>query len=401
MASGPPARYFYAILSRSILDLCDIISTPCDIIPILCDIPKLLLYLVTFLQTFAREYVQHVVNGDHQLPPFDGTNYPRQIPLDTIHIGQSRTRSANSWVTDSAAGATAFSCARKSYNGAIAVNSTQGPCSTVLEAAKYHGYHTGLVVTSRITHATPAAFSSHVTWRDYEREIAVQQIGHTPLGRTVDLMFGGTFPGDDRDLAHQACFLSGGRMFFMPNTTSGSRRKDGRDLEQEARKQFQFKKTINARSQFDELKGQRAQDLLPLMGLFALDHMSFEIDRDPSLEPSLREMAEEALRLLTDATKHEEKGFFLMIEGSRIDMAAHNNDPAAHVHDILAYQQTVALVKQYVEEHPGTVMISVRPCVIEGCISHADRSLTMKPEASPWDANSALPTPTTPGLRKC
>jgi alkaline phosphatase len=92
-------------------------------------------------------------------------------------VGQSRTRSANSWITDSAAGATAFSCALKSYNGAIGVNATQQPCGTILEAAKALGYATGLVVTSQITDATPASFSAHVTWRKYENEIAVQQVG--------------------------------------------------------------------------------------------------------------------------------------------------------------------------------------------------------------------------------
>jgi alkaline phosphatase len=88
-------------------------------------------------------------------------------------------------------------------------------------------------------------------------------------------------------------------------------------------------------------------------------HLPFAIDHDPSANPSLPEMTETALRLMTEATRHSEQGFFMLVEGSRIDMAAHNNDPAAHAHEILAYQQTVALVKKYVDEHPGTVMLSV------------------------------------------
>lgn len=70
-------------------------------------------------------------------------------------------------------------------------------------------------------------------------------------------------------------------------------------------------------------------------------------------------MTTAALRLMTDATSTTEQGFFMLVEGSRIDMAAHNNDPAAHAREILAYQETIALVHKYVDEHPGTVMLSV------------------------------------------
>jgi alkaline phosphatase len=220
-----------------------------------------------------------------------------QLPLDTIMVGQSRTRSSDSWVTDSAAGATAFSCADKSYNGAIAVNATKAPCATVLEAAKLSGYHTGLVVTSRITHATPAAFSSHVTFRDFEAEIAVQQIGDYPFGRVVDLMFGG------------------GRRFFLPTAAEKKteRRTDGRDLLKEAREKFGFNSVVQDRSGFDAMPSDKSA--LPAIGLFAEDHMAYSIDHNPSTEPSLTEMTAKALSILTDATKDSEKGFFMLIEG--------------------------------------------------------------------------------------
>ena len=81
----------------------------------------------------------------------DNLPYTDTLFLDQRLIGSSRTRSTNSLVTDSAAGATAFSCAKKSYNGAISVLPDHSPCGTVLEAAKKSGYMTGLVVTTRIT----------------------------------------------------------------------------------------------------------------------------------------------------------------------------------------------------------------------------------------------------------
>jgi alkaline phosphatase len=66
----------------------------------------------------------------------------------------------------------------KTYNGAIAVDPEQRPCGTVLEAAKDLGYKTGLVVTSRITHATPATFASHVSWRDMEVIFLLSVVGY-------------------------------------------------------------------------------------------------------------------------------------------------------------------------------------------------------------------------------
>ncbi|KAJ2890155.1 vacuolar alkaline phosphatase, partial [Coemansia aciculifera] len=176
-------------------------------------------------ETMARNYVQQI----NDLP------VGFQSPLDEILVGSSRTRSKSSLVTDSAAGATAFSCLLKTYNGAIAVADDKLPCGTVLEAAKLQrGMLTGLVATSRITHATPASFSAHVTHRDMEDLIAEYQIGNYSLGPVVDLMFGG------------------GRCHFMPNTHANvSCRMDARDLWSEAR--AAGFNTLSTRKQFDDL----------------------------------------------------------------------------------------------------------------------------------------------------
>jgi alkaline phosphatase len=139
------------------------------------------------------------------------------LVLDKHLIGSSRTRSTSSLITDSAAGATAFSCGFKSYNGAISVLPDHSPCGTVMEAAKRAGYTTGLVVTTRITDATPACFAAHVNRRDEEDIIAQQMIGEHPLGRVVDLMLGG------------------GRCHFLPKSTSGSCRADETDVIQLAK----------------------------------------------------------------------------------------------------------------------------------------------------------------------
>ncbi|KAG2231205.1 hypothetical protein INT48_005926 [Thamnidium elegans] len=279
--------------------------------------------------SFARTYYQYT-----NKKPYD-----YQMPLDTIHVGQSRTRSSSSLVTDSAAGATAFSCNIKTYNGAIGVDPRRLPCGTVLESAKHmQGMLTGLVATSRITHATPASFSSHVEDRNDENNIASQQMGDNPLGRSVDLMFGG------------------GYCHFLPKSMGGCR-SDERNLFDEGQKKYNWTTMMyNNKDAFDAIPIHST--VLPAISLFSSDHMAYEIDRDSKVEPSLTEMSKKALDILFKATEETEKGFFLMIEGSRIDMAAHSNDAATHVHEILEYQNTIELVKKYIDEHPDTIMIS-------------------------------------------
>ncbi|KAL8922672.1 MAG: hypothetical protein Q9208_004985 [Pyrenodesmia sp. 3 TL-2023] len=253
------------------------------------------------------------------------------LVLDEHLIGSSRTRSTSSLVTDSAAGATAFSCGQKSYNGAISILPNHDPCGTVLEAAKRAGYMTGLVVTTRITDATPACFAAHVNHRDEEDRIAEQEVGEHPLGRVLDLMLGG------------------GRCHFLPNTTDGSCRKDDRDIVDLAKKNgFSY---VSDRKGFDGLNfGSNVK--LPLLGLFASTDIPYEVDRRNmnDIYPSLDEMARTALVALQSATEDSDKGFFLMIEGSRIDHAGHGNDPVAQVHEVLAYDTAFASVLDFLDQ---------------------------------------------------
>ncbi|MCJ1476415.1 hypothetical protein MMC13_005081 [Lambiella insularis] len=267
------------------------------------------------------------------LPPDD------ILVLDRHLIGSSRTRSSSSLVTDSAAGATAFSCGHKSYNGAISVLPDHSPCGTVMEAAKKAGYATGLVVTTRITDATPACFAAHVNKREEEDKIARQMVGDHPLGHVVDLMLGG------------------GRCHFLPKGTPGSCRADTVDVVQMAKdKGYGY---IDDRAGFDGLDVGSAVKL-PLLGLVARTDIPYEIDRRQVNDeyPSLDEMARTALKALSVATQDSEQGFFLMIEGSRIDHAGHGNDPAAQVHEVLAYDKAFASVLEFLErdETPGVLV---------------------------------------------
>jgi alkaline phosphatase len=165
-------------------------------------------------------------------------------------------------------------------------------------------------------------------------------VGDYPLGRVVDLMFGG------------------GRCHFLPNSTADSCRDDDRDIVELARNNgFNY---VSDRAGFDDLKG-GAGIKFPMLGLFADTDIPYEIDRrnEDDVYPSLDAMAKAAMQALSDATRDSDKGFFLMIEGSRIDHAGHHNDPAAQVHEVLAYDKTFASVLDFINnQDTETVMVS-------------------------------------------
>src|SRR5436190_14992076 len=151
--------------------------------------------------------------------------------------------------------------------------------------------------------------------------------------------------------------LGGGRCHFLPNGTDGSCRADDRDLVEVAKsKGFTY---IHDRAGFDGLKMGSAVKL-PLLGLLANTDIPYEIDRRlvNDVYPSLEEMTHTALKALSAATKDSERGFFIMIEGSRIDHAGHANDPAAQVHEVLAHDKAFAAVLDFLDEDetPGVLV---------------------------------------------
>ncbi|GAV55042.1 hypothetical protein ZYGR_0AS03650 [Zygosaccharomyces rouxii] len=269
--------------------------------------------------------------------------YNDVLVLDRHLIGSSRTRSSDSLVTDSAAGATAFACALKSYNGAIGVDSDKGPCGTILEGAKLAGYHTGLVVTTRITDATPGAFSAHADFRSQEDLIAEQQLGEYPLGRQVDLLIGGG----------RTHFYSGNS---DPRYGNRGSRKDGQNLISKAEEDgWQY---VGDREQFDQLQLGRNVSL-PLLALLADYDIPFDLDRKDEEYPSLEEETITAINALNEATKDSDKGFFLLVEGSRIDHAGHQNDPSAQVREVLAFDRAFQAAKNLADKSQvETILIS-------------------------------------------
>ena len=259
--------------------------------------------------TFARDYLR-------------ATSGRFELAFDSLHVGSTRTASSDSRITDSAAAGTALATGHKAHNGAISVDSTGQPVAHLVEAAEARSMATGLVATSRITHATPAVFSAHVRDRGEEDRIAVQQ-----LDAGIEVLMGG-------GLRH---FLS---------TASGGQRADGRNLLDEA-----------AQAGYHIVQSASALENAPedgaLLGVFADSHMAYEIDRGQTQEPSLATMTEHAINRLAQ----DEGGFFLMVEGSRIDHAGHSNDAAAHLHDILAFEEAVTAALDYARTDGETLVL--------------------------------------------
>ncbi|KAK7222736.1 hypothetical protein V2G26_010739 [Clonostachys chloroleuca] len=253
-------------------------------------------------QVLARDFYS-ITNGEGTV----ARPNTAALGVDNIVIGSVKTQASDNLVTDSAASGTAFAAGIKTYNGAISVNDDGLPVASVLEAAYLDGLKTGLVVTSRITHATPAVYSAHVLHRDSENEIAAQQIGKAhPFGRFVDILIGG------------------GRQQYLP-TSEGGARDDGVNL-------------INWAIE----KGYT----------YAADKSDF------TEEPSLLETTKAAVDTLEDAVKDSDKGYFLMVEASRIDHAAHSNDATSHLHEILVFNEVMHYLKEYVDAHPDTQILS-------------------------------------------
>ena len=253
----------------------------------------------------------------------DGKLYMEKLPV----TGIMRTHSANNIVTDSAASGTAMACGIKTNNKMLGMTPDRIKYKTILEAAKENKIDTGLVVTSRITHATPACFAAHVRHRNMERRIAPQMIEN----KKVNVLFGG------------------GRDYFLPRTTPGGRRRDGRDLIAEAKNQgYSY---IENREQLRNVKGSY------VLGLFQIGDLT---TKEP--EPSLAELTKKAIEILDIREQKKktfieniitgilnllfhssdrEQGFFMMVEGSQIDWACHDYDVDRVIRQTLLFDLAV------------------------------------------------------------
>ncbi len=233
-------------------------------------------------------------------------------------LGLLTTHSLKTLTTDSAAAGTALATGSKAYNGAISVSQDNEPLKTVVEYAKEKQKATGLVVSSSVTDATPAAFVAHVDSRRKETIIA-EQI----TGSGVDVLFGG------------------GLAYFLPQSTRGSKRNDEMNLMAELEKHM---KVIRTAEEFQKLG-----DVDRVAGFFALRDMPRANER----QPRLTEMTKKAIDILSK----NQKGFFLMVEGSQIDWAAHKNIQDYLISEVIDFDDAVGIGLNFARKDGQTLVI--------------------------------------------
>ena len=236
-----------------------------------------------------------------------------QLYLKTMPVsGYSKTNSSDKLITDSAAGATAFSIGEKTYNGAIGVDKNEVPKKTILEMASDKGMGTGLISTCAITHATPASFIAHQKNRGMQEEIAAD------------------FLKTDIDL-----FIGGGRKYF-------NQRKDGRNLLAEFKdKGYDIIPTI------DSLRYVEGDKVVALI----------EEEHQKPVALGRGDMSLQASQFAIDKLSENKKGFFLMIEGSQIDWGGHDNNTSYIVTEMLDFDKTVGEALKFAAKDGETLVV--------------------------------------------
>lgn len=233
------------------------------------------------------------------------------------NIGLHKSQSSDNLITDSAAGATAFSCGIKTYNGAIGVNDKKEPVNTILEEAVKRNLATGLVATSTIVHATPASFFAHNESRQNYEAIATELVN-----------------------SQVNYFVGGGKKYF------DNREKDERNLIAE----------LEAKSydMSDFIKEDFSAAILPSTGNFGY----FTSNADPLMVSQGREYLLDASLAGLDFLKTKSKnGFFMMIEGSQIDWGGHANDGDYVISEFKEFDEVIKEVLTWAEKDGETLVV--------------------------------------------
>ena len=264
------------------------------------------------------------------------------LNMDTLdYTGYMSTHSLNSLVTDSAAAGTALATGEKTNNDIISQSPDGEEYKTILEVAKENGKAVGLVSTAQITDATPAAFGAHSysrkNWDDISKDYLYQTQPDLLLGGGLRYWLDNTKPGSNRTVKE---------LLEQKLTLREAKADDGLIDDAET----QGYTVVYNQSELYALD-MGAED--KVLGLFSLDHMSHEFERRGTEEPHIAHMTQKALEFL----KKDPDGFFLMVEGAKIDHAGHQNNITLNVHDTIAFDRAVGVALEFVEEHPDTLVI--------------------------------------------
>jgi len=251
-----------------------------------------------------------------------------RLVLETLpEVALINTHSlSDNLITDSAAAGTSLATGYKTENGMVSVLPDETPVKTLLEAAQERGMATGLISTNTIYDATPATFGAHTKSRSMYEEITAQF-----LERKIDVLLGG---GKDR---------------FLPSGVDVGKRKDGRNLIEEAEGLGYI--YVENTTALKLAKGDK------LLGLFHKSYMNYVLDKDDYgvefTEPTIAEMTEKAIAILS----RNPNGFFLMSEGARIDHAAHAVDVPGVIAEVLAFDEAVKIALDFAKKDGNTLIV--------------------------------------------
>ncbi len=275
----------------------------------------------------------------------------------------SKTYNTNRQIPDSAGTASAFLSGTKTRSNVISVNqnAVQGDCQSTqgnhlesfLELSEKVGVNTGIVTNARLTHATPAAAYAHSPSRYWETMSdipkAEQKYGCIDIAR----QFVNFSAGNGIEIA-----FGGGRRNFLPSSvTDGEgekgKRKDNRNLIEEWKNLHQNGQYVWNEAGFDQLDIKKDG---PILGLFNASHMQFETDRhlDKGGEPSLADMTKKAIEKL----QGKSEGYFLYIEGARIDHAHHAGNAYRALHDSVALAEAVQVAKDMTNGQDTLIIVT-------------------------------------------
>ncbi|KAK2912834.1 alkaline phosphatase, tissue-nonspecific isozyme isoform X1 [Channa argus] len=287
------------------------------------------------------------------------------MTMDTFpNVGLAKTYSVDFQIADSAATATAYLCGVKTNLNTVGVSAAarNGVCksqkgnevTSILKWAKEAGKSVGIVTTTRVQHATPAATYAHSasrTWySDADMPAAAVKDGCTDIALQL-------LKNTDIDV-----IIGGGRKYMTPRGTkdpeyprdfsSRGKRKDGRNLidEWQSSKIGKVAHYVWNKTNFDAVDPETTDYL---MALFEPGDLHFEAERDPSMDPSIVETTEKAIRIL----RKNPNGFFLLVEGGRIDQAHHASRAFMALHETVAFDYAIAKGLQLTKEHETLTVV--------------------------------------------
>lgn len=324
----------------------------------LSELPKqgraknIIMFLGDGMGVTTTSAARNLLGGEEQSLSFD--HFP--------YTGLSKTYSVDLIVPDSACTATAYLCGVKAQEGTIGVNGAvpRGDCKAMMDESKHvdsiakwamdAGKWAGLVTTTRVTHASPAGVYAHIAERDWESDTDV----------TADCGEDSEVP----DIAYQLIkgevgsklklVLGGGRKNFVDkNLADWGKRSDGWNLIEEFQKLSPgnaYVTTAEELMALDVTKPER------IMGLFQHDHLLYHMQAvdQASDQPTLEQMTRKAIEYMSQS----EEGYFLFIEGGRIDQAHHDNQARMALDETIEFSKAIAAARELTSEDDTLLVIT-------------------------------------------